>query len=390
MENSEISKKTLAPSPGPYKIWGSDLIEANTIEQMETAMRIPPAIRGALLPDAHLGYALPIGGVILLENAISPSYIGYDISCMMMLSIFDLRVEDFEKHREDFAHSLRKSTYFGIGRGPNKYDHPVMDDKRWRVSKTIGKVKAKALNQLGTSGGGNHFADLMKVELEDREAIGLLTHSGSRGAGHNLATAYVNLAAKETQRSATGIPKAHGWLRLDSDAGREYLAAMQLMGDYAYANHELIHAEFARNAALEVREMMWNRHNFAWVTEDGIIHRKGATPAREGQIGLIPGSSGATSYIVEGKGHPESLFSSSHGAGRPFSRTQAKKQHQPDAFRAHMRRKDVLHFGITPDETFAAYKDINEVMARQEDLVQVIGRMEPRVVVMGGKADDGD
>jgi len=290
-------------SARPLNIWGKELIASNAIEQMETAMQIPPAIRGALLPDAHLGYALPIGGAILLDNAISPSYIGYDISCMMMLSIFNIPIQEFEKHREDFAQSLRLSTFFGIGKGPNRYDHPVMHDKRWNLSKRINKVKSKAQNQLGTSGGGNHFADLMKVEFAGREAIGLLTHSGSRGAGHNIATTYAKLAVMETQRYYSGIPRDHSWLRLDDDIGREYLAASQLMGDYAYANHELIHEEFSIISALKVNKMIWNRHNYAWITPEGVIHRKGATPAKKGLIGLIPGSSGASSYIVEGKGN---------------------------------------------------------------------------------------
>lgn len=380
-----IPKLMMAENPKEYKIWGEDLIDQGAVKQLETALRIPPAKYGVLLPDAHLGYAMPIGGVILLENAISPSYIGFDISCMMMLSRYSINHSDFEKHRVDFAKQLRENTFFGIGPGPGLYEHPVLDDARWSISKAVNKNKRKAENQIGTSGGGNHFADLVSI---DDGSIGLLTHSGSRGSGHNLAVHYTRLAAKETKRIAQNVPKDHGWLSMDSDAGREYFQAMSLMGDYAYANHELIHAEFAKVAGLEVVDMVWNRHNFAWETEDGFVHRKGATPAANGQMGLIPGSSGAPSYVVRGKGVEESLQSSSHGAGRPHSRTEAKKRHNVTAFNERM--EDILHYGVNPDETFMAYKDIDEVISRQLDLIEVVSTMHPRVVVMGGKSDDGD
>jgi len=251
------AKLVMADKPKDYKIWGEDLIAQGAVEQLETALRIPPAKYGVLLPDAHIGYALPIGGVILLENAISPSYIGFDISCMMMLSQFSINPAEFEKHRENFAAHLRENTFFGIGPGPGLYEHPVMDDDRWGISKVVTKKKRKAEEQIGTSGGGNHFADLMHI---NDGTIGLLTHSGSRGTGHNLATEYTRLAAKETKRIAKDVPNDHGWLSMDIDAGREYFQVMQLMGDYAYANHELIHKAFAKAAGLEVVDIVWNRH----------------------------------------------------------------------------------------------------------------------------------
>jgi tRNA-splicing ligase RtcB len=371
----------------PYNIWGKDLIEPAAIEQMETALRIPPALNGALMPDAHLGYALPIGGVIALDNAISPSYIGYDISCMMMLSVFQLSPEEFVTHRDNFAKLLRENTHFGIGQGWKRYDHPVLDDKRWSISQAVANQRNKAVEQIGTSGGGNHFADLVLVE-GNTPYIGLLTHSGSRGAGHKIATAYTKLASEETKRVANSIPKEHGWLRFDTDAGQEYFEAMLLMGEYAYANHELIHTTFAKIAYLQVRQNIWNRHNFAWQTDNGILHRKGATPAHMNELGLIPGTSGTPSYIVRGKGNPNSLNSSSHGAGRPFSRTVAKKRHNQVEFKQRM--ENILHFGVAEDETFLAYKNIHAVLAEQTDLIDIVAEMKPLVVIMGGRSDDGD
>ena len=149
-------------------------------------------------------------------------------------------------------------------------------------------------------------------------AVGLLTHSGSRGAGHKTATHYVEQAARYTGEIATRIPPGYEWLDLDAELGQEYLAAMHLMGDYAHANHDLIHDHFLAAAGLRCDHRVWNRHNYAWVEEEGVVHRKGATPAAVGVIGLIPGSSGTASYLVRGLGNEASLNSSSHGAGRWF------------------------------------------------------------------------
>jgi tRNA-splicing ligase RtcB len=218
-----------------------------------------------------------------------------------------------------------------------------------------------------------------------------LTHSGSRGAGYKTATYYVGMAAAYTRQIARRIPNGYEWLALDAELGQEYLSAMQLMGAYARANHDLIHDHFVAAAGLGQRYRAWNRHNYAWVEDEGVIHRKGATPAEQGTVGLIPGSSGTTSYLVRGLGNAASLHSSSHGAGRWFSRTEAKRRHDEQAFLQHMAALDILHFGLEPDETFQAYKDIEMVMALQEGiLVEVIARMTPKVVLMGGKSDDGD
>jgi tRNA-splicing ligase RtcB len=158
-----------------------------------------------------------------------------------------------------------------------------------------------------------------------------------------------------------------------------------------HANHDLIHDHFAAAAGLHCGYRVWNRHNYAWVNEEGVVHRKGATPAAVGDIGIIPGSSGTPSYLVRGLGNAASLNSSSHGAGRWFSRKEAKRRHDEQAFLQHMAAQDILHFGLAPDETFQAYKDIEMVIGLQAGvLVEVIARMTPKVVIMGGMSDDGD
>ncbi|GIK75719.1 MAG: RNA-splicing ligase RtcB [Chloroflexota bacterium] len=394
---------TIAEEPAPFVVFGEPEkhIPINAIEQMQMVMRLPVAQRGALMPDAHLGYAMPIGGVVSLDDAISPSFVGYDISCMMQLSLFDLTPQEFMKHRRKLAGVLRSETRFGLGADfkPGQRQHAVMDDPRWSETRLLRSLKTLAGKQLGSSGGGNHFADLVIVDfVRDHEsyragdqAVGLLTHSGSRGAGHKTATYYVEAAAQYIRQVATGIPSGYEWLPLDTELGQEYLSAMQLMGAYARANHDLIHDHFVASAGLGLRHRVWNRHNYAWIEEEGVIHRKGATPAEKGMIGLIPGSSGTASYLVRGLGNEPSLHSSSHGAGRWFSRAEAKRRHDEGAFLKHMAALDILHFGLEPDETFLAYKDIEMVIALQEGLlIEVIARMTPKVVLMGGKSDDGD
>jgi tRNA-splicing ligase RtcB len=394
-------------APAPFAMFGEPgaHIPYSAVEQMQTVMRLPVAQRGALMPDAHLGYAMPIGGVVSLDNAISPSFVGYDISCMMQLSLFDLPPKEFIAHRRKFAAVLRSGTSFGLGADfkPGQRRHTVMDDPRWQETKLLKTLKATAAQQLGSSGGGNHFADLVLVDFVcdyagDRagyragdQVVGLLTHSGSRGAGHKTATHYVALAAQTTRQIARKVPSGYEWLPLDTELGQEYLAAMQLMGAYARANHDLIHDHFVAAAGVGQRYRAWNRHNYAWVEKEGVIHRKGATPAELGVIGLIPGSSGTASYLVRGLGNAESLHSSSHGAGRWFSRSEAKRRHDEETFLKHMAELDILHFGLEPDETFLAYKDIEMVIGLQAGiLVEVIAKMTPKVVIMGGKSDDGD
>ena len=394
---------TLAEQPAPFVLFGEPEthIPVNAIEQMQMVMRLPVATCGALMPDAHLGYAMPIGGVVSLEDAISPSFVGYDISCMMQLSLFDLTVKELMSHRSKLAAVLRSETRFGLGADfkAGQRQHAVMDDPRWTETHLLRSLKTKAAQQLGSSGGGNHFADLVIVDFvrdhagyrAGEQVVGLLTHSGSRGAGHKTATHYVQTAATVGRQIARGVPNGYEWLPLDSELGQEYLSAMQLMGAYARANHDLIHDHFVAAAGMGQRHRVWNRHNYAWVEEEGVIHRKGATPADLGAVGLIPGSSGTASYLVRGLGNTESLHSSSHGAGRWFSRSEAKRRHDEQAFRRHMATLDILHFGLEPDETFQAYKDIEMVIALQEGLlVDVIARMTPKVVLMGGRSDDGD
>jgi tRNA-splicing ligase RtcB len=399
-------KQRMFDKPQPFTMFGTPGIdfEYEAIEQMKRVLSIPVSINGAMMPDAHVGYGMPIGGVAALDNAVSPGFVGYDIACRMTLTIIDITPDDFMMHREQIANDMQAVSSFGKGsgfEGNERRTHPVMDDPLWQEMNHLKQLQPLAWQQLGSSGGGNHFFDAVIGEVVDDaewlplsvgdKFVAIITHSGSRGTGHKLATHYAKLAQKETRRIAKGVPSGYEWLDATTDAGREYLKVMDLMGRYAQANHHLIHQHFLKRSKLGKLAQYENHHNFAWVHPDGkIIHRKGATPASRGLVGIIPGTSGTPSYIVEGLGNKESLESSSHGAGRPFSRTEAKRRHDDEFVKNWMEEQDILSFGLAPDETLMAYKDIDHVMSLQSDLVRTVARMLPKVVIMGGKSDDGD
>lgn len=376
-------------NPAPVNLFGTvgDHIPQNAYEQMMMALSIPVAIGGAMMPDAHHGYSVPIGAVVALDGAISPAFVGFDISCMVMLTIFEGDKSELTKHRASLANSLLANTAFGVGsKLDTPPDHEVMSDPAWNENNVLKALQPLAAQQLGSSGGGNHFADLVIGDfVENGEFFALMTHSGSRGVGHKIATHYTKLADAETKRIARGIPKGYGWLDMNKDSGREYWEAMQLMGRYALANHEIIHDSFASHAGLKRVDRTWNRHNFVWDNERGFVHRKGATPAAKGQWGIIPGTSGTNSYLVRGLGNHLSYESSSHGAGRPYSRTEAKKRHDAERIDKHMEENGILTYGLAADETFAAYKDIEKVIDLQDGiLLEKVAVMQPKVVIMGG------
>lgn len=378
--NPEILNKNIKVFGGPF--------EPTVYDQIRAAAGLPVFKRGALMPDAHHGYALPIGGVVDLEDAISPAFVGYDIACRMRFTAFDLDQKDLMRSREELAEILMGCTSFGLGakKTGDVKTHPVIQDPRWDRYEFIHSLKPLAGRQLGSSGTGNHFADLVTVTRTVSDVpeykVGLMTHSGSRGAGYKFAQQYMNIAEAARDRST---PKGYGYLSSDKtpQAYQEYIDGMQLLGEYAAANHEIIHNMFAHISGLHPVEMIENHHNYAWRIGDVWRHRKGATPADLGVRGVIPGSSGTPSYLVRGLGNPDSLMSAAHGAGRTMSRTKAKKVFDRERFQERM--QDILYIGVDKDEGFMAYKDITAVMQSQNDCVQATHIMHPVVVIMGGK-----
>ena len=320
--------------PAPYEQWGSD-IEEQAIEQMDNACILPISVRGALMPDAHTGYGLPIGGVLATDNAVIPFAVGMDIACRMKLTVLDLPVGALRGQTERLKGALCRETSFGVGATfRRRREHEVMDED-WSLSPVTKRFKDKAWSQLGTSGSGNHFAEFgiltfekADLDLEAGEYLALLSHSGSRGTGNEVATYYSKLALERHPELPNELSHL-AWLDMDSEEGQEYWNAMELMGRYAAANHELIHRYIAKNLKADVLLDIENHHNFAWKEKyddsEVIVHRKGATPAGKDDIGIIPGSMGTPGYVVRGKGYEPSLNSASHGAGRRMSRKKAKE-----------------------------------------------------------------
>lgn len=377
--------------PAPYKQWGTD-IEDSAIQQMNNACDLPISIRGALMPDAHTGYGLPIGGVLATDNAVIPFAVGMDIACRMKMTVLDLPVNALQGQTERLKNALCRETSFGVGAHFNqRRDHDVMDED-WSFSTITDRFKDKAWSQLGTSGSGNHFAEFGTLTLDDDQLglkagtyLALLSHSGSRGTGNEIATFYSKLALEKHPE----LPKelSHlAWLDMDSADGQEYWLAMELMGRYAAANHQLIHRAIAKNLNVDVLLDIENHHNFAWKEQhDGkevIVHRKGATPAAVGDIGIIPGSMATPGYVIQGKGLELSLNSASHGAGRKMSRKKAKETFTWSDAKKFLADKGVNLISAGLDEIPLAYKDIDEVMKAQSDLVETIARFDPKMVRM--------
>jgi tRNA-splicing ligase RtcB len=282
-------------------------------------------------------------------------------------------------------------TSFGLGcenDGQSKYySHAVLDDERFSSIPYVkqNNLRDKAIKQLGTSGGGNHFVEFGVVEIDGKEHVAILTHSGSRGVGANIANFYTRVAMENCKLPKEAARLA--FLDLDSEEGQEYWEAMNLSGDFASACHHTIHDRLAKELKLDRLGQIENHHNFAWkeTLNDGrevIVHRKGATPAGEGQLGIIPGSMTTNTYIVKGKGNSDSINSVSHGAGRAMSRKAAKESYTKSAMKKDLADKGVTLIGGAVDECTFAYKNIDDVMARQGDLVDIIGAFMPKIVRM--------
>jgi tRNA-splicing ligase RtcB len=366
---------------------------------MEVAMKLPVTVAGALMPDAHHGYGLPIGGVLATDNAVIPYAVGVDIGCRMALSVFDLPAKYLGQRTQELRNLLLANTRFGGGRGwerGQRLGHDVLERDEFSTVPFLKNKHATAVEQIGTSGSGNHFVEFGLVKITDPtndlglplgQYVGVLSHSGSRGLGASVANHYTGLARDVCKLPAEAQYLA--WLGLDTEAGQEYWAAMTLAGDYASACHEQIHRRLAKALGEKPLAKVENHHNFAWkeTLADGrevITHRKGATPAGAGVLGIIPGSMTAPGFIVRGRGVPASLASASHGAGRLMSRTRAKAELGEAEVRRHLADYGVELIGGGLDEAPMAYKDIHTVMASQRELVDVLGSFTPKIVRMDG------
>ena len=394
-DKQTVMNYELRESPIHYYIYGEDGIDELSKKQMEVAMRLPVTFAGALMPDGCAGYGLPIGGVLATtEDVVIPYAVGKDIGCRMSLTILDAGADYLEKYNDRAIEALVYNTAFGLdGVLPFKQYHPLFDKSEFREIPVLKKLREKAVMQLGSSGKGNHFVDICEIkmptnnalELSEGKYIGILSHSGSRGLGANIADYYTTIA-KETCR----LPRQAGpfaWLSLNTEAGQEYWKCMEIAGDYSAVNHECIHYNVAKALRLKPLVCVSNHHNFAWrdMLPNGrtiIIHRKGATPAHLGELGIIPGSMTAPGYIVSGKGCAEFLYSASHGAGRIMSRLDARNSVSRYALKKLLAEKNVTLIGGNTEEAPQAYKRIDKVMESQKELVSIEGKIIPRIVRM--------
>jgi tRNA-splicing ligase RtcB len=392
----------LREKPSAYPIWGRDGIEPGSLAQMDCAMRLPVSVAGALMADAHVGYGLPIGGVLATHNAVIPYAVGVDIACRMRLSIFAVSPALLDRQPGLFENTLWKQTAFGLGaewQGKRRAKHAVLDDPDWNATRLLKSLQNNAARQLGTSGTGNHFVEWGAFKLDEPvlglqpgEYLALLSHSGSRSVGAKLADYYSKLAV-ELHPGLEKSARQLAWLSLDSEEGQEYWVSMELAGRFASANHAIIHERVAAAAGLSPAATVENHHNFAWAQTlaDGqqvIVHRKGATPAGLGVLGVIPGSMGDPGYLVRGRGVSASLDSASHGAGRLMSRRAAFDSISRSSRDQYLKERGVTLLGGGLDESPQAYKPIDKVIAAQADLIEVLGKFTPRIVRMADEPGD--
>lgn len=377
----------------PIKLW-ADGIDDNAMNQIVNLANLPFAFSHiAVMPDAHAGYGMPIGGVLATRDAIIPNAVGVDIGCGMCA----LRTSLKELDRDDLKRILsdiRMVIPVGFRHRKHAQNTDLMPQGYSLKNMPIAcKEYDSALHQLGTLGGGNHFIEIQKGS---DGYLWLMIHSGSRNIGKKVAE-YYNLKAKNLSADlAHKIPQNYdlAYLPAEHELGKKYLNEMSFCLEFAKANRDFMMNKI-KDVLKEYRQCSFDayiniHHNYAILEEHFskkvFVHRKGATAAWVGQFGIIPGSQGTSSYIVEGKGNVQSFCSCSHGAGRKMGRRQAQRELDLNYEINRLEDKGIMHSIRSRrdlDEATSAYKDIERVMAAQDDLVDVKVKLEPLAVIKG-------
>ena len=369
----------------------------NTLKQFDECTNEPFVISAALMPDAHSGYVAPIGSVIVTKDYIVPSWVGYDIGCGMIAGKITGDENIIKKVQENTQKLFEKvQEYVPMGMGKvnhiqnvtketkNQFKELLETFKYGKYDKEIFKyIKNKALSHLGSLGDGNHFIELLQESsirhTNQNQNLWLVVHSGSRGIGHKVAAHYMKEAAHKDKKFEITAP-----LKADSQKGKEYLNILDFGLNFALLNR----LEMAKKVELALQEVLGNNdlkfelwtnknHNHAIKENDFFIHRKGATPAKLGERGIIPANMKDGCYLVEGLGNKDFLESSSHGAGRRLSRTQTKKSITLAEFKHSMEGICGTVKQGTLDEAPQAYKNISKVMELQKDSVKIIKHLTP-------------
>ncbi len=381
------------------KIFGTH--QDNTIEQMNTCLAATEGTIGVLCADGHKGYSQPIGGVIAYPEHISISGVGFDIACGNLAIKTDARASDVLPHIEKVMDDVFSQISFGVGRVNNLEieDHPLFESASWDFMPPDSKDMAR--KQFGTVGSGNHYVDVFVDDADDSIWVGV--HFGSRGLGHKTATMYLEKAGgKDSMDAPPALAHVISYLAID------YLQAMHLAGEYAYAGREFVARHVVKKIlGANILDEVHNHHNFAWLEKhDGVrywVVRKGATPAFPGQRGFVGGSMGDNAVILEGVDSPEAreaLFSTVHGAGRVMSRTQAKGRFEKDTSGKKQRREGLVRHdemmrwlhekgvtlrGADLDEAPQAYRRLPEVLAAHEGTIRILNVLRPIGVAMAGR-----
>ena len=389
-------KRTVKTEKVPIKLWLDD-VEPDTLQQARNLANLPFVVEHvALMPDAHLGYGMPIGGVMATEDVVIPNAVGVDIGCGMCAvktSLASISTENLKR----VLGEIRKTVPLGFKHhkhAQNPELMPKIDKDQLASTKIVQREYKSALTQIGTLGGGNHFIEIQKG---NDGFIWLMIHSGSRNLGFKVANYYNWLAIEINRKRGSKIPSKWqlAFLPVEEMVGQLYLLEMKYCVDFAYANR-LLMMEKAKEALQLVAtpvffdEVINIAHNYAareqHFGKEVFVHRKGATRAEDGEIGIIPGSQGTPSYLVRGKGNTESFASCAHGAGRKMGRKQAQRQLDLEEEQKKLEDQGIIHsirHAKDLDEAAGAYKDIDEVIDNQLDLVEVLVELHPLAVIKG-------
>lgn len=367
-----------------------DPVDQGALEQIKNARRL--AAHVALLADHHLGFGVPIGGVVAYHELVSPSGVGYDIGCGNKAVRLDVPARKVRAHIHRIMDEVSKKISFGLARkNPEPVDHPFFENDAWQTIPVLKRTYDKARDQLGTVGGGNHYVDIF-VDEADQVWIGV--HFGSRGLGHTIASEYIDISAAKGQLE-DGIATLHA----RSDAGEEYLVAMDIAGQYAYAGRDWVCERVAKIIGGKIVEEIHNHHNYCWRETHGgeelWVVRKGATPAFPGQLGFVGGSMAEPAVILRGKESEQNahtLCSTVHGAGRVMSRRAAKGDPKkglsgrvsPKAMQRAVEEARVVLKGGDVDESMHVYKRLPEVLAHHADSIEIVHTLTPIGVAMAG------
>jgi tRNA-splicing ligase RtcB len=392
-------QKTITSESIPIKLWLDDM-EEGALQQARNLANLPFAFHHiAIMPDAHFGFGMPIGGILATDEVIIPNAVGVDIGCGMCAVKTSLRSID-RQDLKDVMKTIRDLVPLGFKRHKKPQHRDLMPnpDTYCPSGENLPIVEREFNNgraQIGTLGGGNHF---IEIQQGNDGAIWFMVHSGSRNLGYQVAGFYNKLAIGLNKKWKTQVPSSWqlAYLPTDSSDGQAYLREMRYSVAFAEANRRLMCREVARALAENVREeitfgeLINIAHNYAdeesHFGKSVLIHRKGATRAENGETGIIPGSQGTTSYIVKGRGNPDSFRSCAHGAGRKLGRKQARRELDLEKERRALDRKNIIHAVRGKrdlEEAAGAYKDIETVLARQDDLVEITDILQPLAVIKG-------